>query len=199
MAEPPEKTKPSLVGVVFLGFVALAAVYVLSLPILTRLREEREAEQRRAIAVLPAGVADAYEKYVRESLVLKVRPVDGGVLVKTRVYEREEAVDVLRFVPSSARFYMECRAGVEATFASGAELVALGFLDYVDMAGDRPFPPLGVPLDSTAARNLFETLCRSARQELANRSFVPSSQDEVMRATAAAPGSFSLAPEDVDE
>lgn len=146
---------------------------------------ERAREARQAVSVLPAGIAEAYRAHVAESIALKVRFVEGGMLIQTReAASPEESQRATRYVPHGAPFYMMCQGQIEAHFASGDEVVTLAFIDFLDEYDDPPrrLPPMGAPHDSVAARTLDSELCEQAQTYLEGQGFLPSTMQAVMTA-----------------
>jgi hypothetical protein len=145
--------------------------------------DEREREERQAVAVLPTGVAEAYRAHVEQSILQKVRFVDGGMLIQTRQAVSPEETQIgTRYVPNGAAFYMMCQGQIEAHFASGEELATLAFIDFLDEYDDPPrnLPPMIVPHDSIAARILESELCEQAQTYLVGHGFTASTMEVVM-------------------
>ncbi|MBL8545057.1 MAG: hypothetical protein JNL81_01260 [Hyphomonadaceae bacterium] len=145
--------------------------------------ENRNADA--AVELLPPETLARYREHMHSRTRLLVRQLDAGLLVETYDPERgDDLLEVTRFVPSNAPYFLTCESDVQATFASGGELIDLHFTDGINPLGHPPSPELGVPYNSVAASSLFDALCDDARSYLQGLGFVELDMLEVIGRSA---------------
>jgi len=121
-------------------------------------------------------------EYLLDSVARKVRTIEGGVLIQSRVATPyDESLIVTRYVPSGSMFYMECSYEVTATFESGEELVKLDFFDVLDER-DNAWRPSGS--GEVLAQTLSPEVCALAEALLVDSGFRLGSMQEVMMKSA---------------
>lgn len=140
-----------------------------------RQRAALELKEARSVAVLAAGTEEAQIAYLDRRLTTAIRPVAGAV----RLHGSWLGFgDTITIISTNVPYQISCgQFGITVRFGYGDDSVSVELANHNLALADEPPPPLGVHIDSIAARDLYKKLCHRVAQRLQSVMHEPTAEN----------------------
>lgn len=136
-----------------------------------KVQQQRADAEAAKVADIEPGVASALDALLASNLK-RIRKVEGGARVRVVHCELHNMCEIVtKFIPTGAKFELDCGYGAEAEFWVDNEEIKLDLLGDADDTEAR-WPKNPPPANSPAAEKLFSSLCADARMGLTDVGFV---------------------------